>query len=141
MRSKTISKFVAASIAVALIGAACGDSKSSAPTTTAPSGAATPTTVGVTTTAKPVDPLTAIGIAAMVAVLAISESSTYVARGVAGLARAGDAARWKGSIASARQLADAYGVTDTDGSRPDCWGYIAAYGWERQDGHGIDEFR
>ena len=41
----------------------------------------------------------------------------------------------------ARQLADAYGVTDTDGSRPDCWGYLAAYGWERDDGHGIDEFR
>ncbi len=72
---------------------------------------------------------------------AISESPTYVARGVAALARAGDAERWKGSIVSARQLADAYGVTDTDGSRPDCWGYLAAYGWEQEDGHGIDEFR
>jgi NAD(P)-dependent dehydrogenase (short-subunit alcohol dehydrogenase family) len=72
---------------------------------------------------------------------AISESPTYVARGVAALARAGDAERWKGTIVSARQLADAYGVTDADGSRPDCWGYIAAYGWERHDGHGIDEFR
>jgi NAD(P)-dependent dehydrogenase (short-subunit alcohol dehydrogenase family) len=72
---------------------------------------------------------------------AISESPTYVARGVAALARAGDAQRWKGSIVSARQLADVYGVTDTDGSRPDCWGYLAAYGWEHQDGHGIDEFR
>ena len=72
---------------------------------------------------------------------AISESPTYVARGVAALARGGDAERWKGSIVSARQLADAYGVTDTDGSRPDCWGYLAAYGWDRQDGHGIDEFR
>ncbi|MDP9235397.1 MAG: SDR family oxidoreductase [Actinomycetota bacterium] len=72
---------------------------------------------------------------------AISESPTYVARGVAALARAGDAERWKGSIVSARQLADVYSVTDTDGSRPDCWGYIAAYGWERQDGHGVDEFR
>jgi NAD(P)-dependent dehydrogenase (short-subunit alcohol dehydrogenase family) len=72
---------------------------------------------------------------------AISESPAYVARGVATLARAADAERWKGSIVSARQLADAYGVTDTDGSRPDCWGYLAAYGWERDDGHGIDEFR
>jgi NAD(P)-dependent dehydrogenase (short-subunit alcohol dehydrogenase family) len=72
---------------------------------------------------------------------AISESPTYVARGVAALARAGDAERWAGSIVSARQLADAYGVTDTDGSRPDCWGYLAAYGWERDDGHGIDRFR
>ena len=72
---------------------------------------------------------------------AISESPTYVARGVAALAVAGDAERWSGSIVSARQLADAYGVTDTDGSRPDCWGYLAAYGWEREDGHGVDEFR
>jgi NAD(P)-dependent dehydrogenase (short-subunit alcohol dehydrogenase family) len=72
---------------------------------------------------------------------AISESPTYVGRGVAALARAGDAERWKGSIVSARQLADAYGVTDTDGSRPDCWGYIAAHGWEQEDGQGIDEFR
>jgi len=71
----------------------------------------------------------------------ISESPTYVARGVAALARAGDVDRWNSSIASARDLADAYGVTDTDGSRPDCWGYIEAYGWERDDGLGIDEFR
>jgi NAD(P)-dependent dehydrogenase (short-subunit alcohol dehydrogenase family) len=72
---------------------------------------------------------------------AISESPAYVARGVAALARAGDASRWAGTIISARQLADAYGVTDTDGSRPDCWGYLAAYGWERDDGAGIDDFR
>jgi NAD(P)-dependent dehydrogenase (short-subunit alcohol dehydrogenase family) len=56
---------------------------------------------------------------------AISESPTYVARGVAALARAADADRWAGTIASARQLADAYDVTDVDGSRPDCWGYLA----------------
>jgi len=72
---------------------------------------------------------------------AISESTTYVARGVAALAHTGDAGRWAGTIVSARQLADAYDVTDTDGSRPDCWGYLAAYGWEREDGHGIDEYR
>ncbi|HVU77858.1 MAG TPA: SDR family oxidoreductase [Gaiellaceae bacterium] len=72
---------------------------------------------------------------------AISESPTYVARGVAALARAGDAERWAGTIVSARRLADAYGVTDTDGSRPDCWGYLAAYGWERDDGYGVDAFR
>ena len=72
---------------------------------------------------------------------AISESPTYVARGVAALARAGYAERWNGSIVSARQLADTYGFTDTDGSRPDCWGYLAAYGWERDDGHGVDQFR
>jgi NAD(P)-dependent dehydrogenase (short-subunit alcohol dehydrogenase family) len=71
----------------------------------------------------------------------ISESPAYVARGVAALAQAADVGRWAGTIISARQLADAYGVTDTDGSRPDCWGYLAAYGWERDDGEGVDEFR
>ena len=71
---------------------------------------------------------------------AISESRTYVARGVAALASGrSDAKRWAGSIVSARQLADAYEITDTDGSRPDCWGHHAAYGWEQHDGHGIDE--
>jgi NAD(P)-dependent dehydrogenase (short-subunit alcohol dehydrogenase family) len=72
---------------------------------------------------------------------AISESPAYVGRGVAALAMAADAGRWAGTILSARQLADAYGVTDTDGSKPDCWGYLAAYGWEREDGEGIARFR
>jgi hypothetical protein len=71
----------------------------------------------------------------------ISESPAYVGRGVAALARDADANRWAGAITSARQLADTYGVTDTDGSRPDCWGYLAAYGWEQDDGKGIDQFR
>jgi len=71
----------------------------------------------------------------------ISESPAYVGRGVAALAQAADAGRWAGTIISARQLADAYGVTDTDGSRPDCWGYHAAYGWEPEDHRGIAEFR
>nr|MDA8331682.1 SDR family oxidoreductase [Candidatus Dormibacteraeota bacterium] len=72
---------------------------------------------------------------------AISESPAYVARGVAALAAAGDAGRWAGTIVSARQLAEAYGVTDTDGSKPDCWGYLAAYGWDREDGEGTERFR
>jgi NAD(P)-dependent dehydrogenase (short-subunit alcohol dehydrogenase family) len=71
----------------------------------------------------------------------ISESPTYVARGVAALAQADDADRWAGTIASVRRLADAYGFTDTDGSRPDCWGHLAKYGWGHADGVGIDGFR
>jgi hypothetical protein len=63
-----------------------------------------------------------------------------VAAGVAALARAGDKDRWAGTIIPSRQLADAYGIIDTDGSRPDCCGYLAAYGWERDDGAG-DDFR
>jgi NAD(P)-dependent dehydrogenase (short-subunit alcohol dehydrogenase family) len=72
---------------------------------------------------------------------AISESPAYVGRGIAALAGDEDAGRWAGSIVSARQLADAYQVTDTDGSKPDCWGYLAAYGWDREDGAGIEDFR
>jgi len=72
---------------------------------------------------------------------AISESPTYVARGVAALAGAADADRWAGTIVTARQLADAYGFTDTDGSKPDCWGYLATYGWDEHDGRGVDKFR
>lgn len=71
----------------------------------------------------------------------ISESPTYIARGVAALAQDPNVTRWAGTIISARQLADGYSVTDTDGSRPDCWGYLSAYGWDREDGLGINEFR
>ena len=50
-------------------------------------------------------------------------------------------ARFAGRILTSRELADAYGVTDTDGSRPDCWGYIAEHGIDEQSGHGVDEYR
>jgi len=68
------------------------------------------------------------------------ESPTYFARGVAALAQATDTDRWAGTIASVRQLADAYGFTDTDGSTPDCWGHLAKYGWGHAAGRGIEEF-
>ena len=72
---------------------------------------------------------------------AISESPTYVARGVAAVATTGDASRWSGEIATARQLADAYGVTDTDGSKPDCWGYVRDHGLSEQSGEDVDAYR
>jgi NAD(P)-dependent dehydrogenase (short-subunit alcohol dehydrogenase family) len=72
---------------------------------------------------------------------AISESPAYIGRGVAALAQDPDPTRWAGTIISARQLADAYDVTDTDGSKPDCWGHLAAYGWEHAGGEGIEDFR
>jgi NAD(P)-dependent dehydrogenase (short-subunit alcohol dehydrogenase family) len=72
---------------------------------------------------------------------AISESPTYVARGVAALAHDPEPTQWAGTIISARQLADSYDVTDTDGSKPDCWGHLAAYGWEHSGGEGIEDFR
>jgi hypothetical protein len=69
------------------------------------------------------------------------EDPAAVAALVAALDGDQDAVRWAGTIVGARQLADAYGVTDTDGSNPDCWGYLAEYGWEREDGAGIEDFR
>jgi len=62
MRSKSICRFAAAVVALALVGSACGDDKPASTPATTDSGGATPTTVGATTTTKPVDPLTAIGI-------------------------------------------------------------------------------
>ena len=69
---------------------------------------------------------------------AISESPTYVARGLAALAQDPDMAQFAGTVLTSRQLADRYGVTDTDGSRPDAWGYIAAYGLGEQSGKDVE---
>ena len=72
---------------------------------------------------------------------AISESPAYVGRGVAALAGDLDAGRFAGRILTSRELADTYGVTDTDGSRPDCWGYIDEHGIDEQSGSGVDDYR
>ncbi|MFJ1551897.1 SDR family oxidoreductase [Streptomyces sp. NPDC088246] len=54
----------------------------------------------------------------------ISESPSYVGRAVAALAGDADVVRWNGQSLSSRQLAQEYGFTDLDGSRPDCWRYL-----------------
>ena len=72
---------------------------------------------------------------------AISESPTYVARGVAALAQDPDVAQFAGQVLTARQLAARYGLTDLDGSRPDACGYIAAYGMKEQSGKDVERFR
>jgi NAD(P)-dependent dehydrogenase (short-subunit alcohol dehydrogenase family) len=72
---------------------------------------------------------------------AISESPTYVGRGLAALAADPDPGRFAGRVLTSRELADEYDVTDVDGSRPDCWGYIARYGIDEQSGEGVEEFR
>lgn len=71
----------------------------------------------------------------------ISESPTYVARGVAALIGDPQVSRFSGTILTSRQLSDLYGVTDIDGSRPDCWGLIEAYGADYTDPQGIQAFR
>lgn len=70
-----------------------------------------------------------------------SETPTYVARGVAALAADADVARHHGAVLTARQLSDEYGVTDVDGSRPDCWGVIRDLGWDDQPLGVLHDFR
>jgi NAD(P)-dependent dehydrogenase (short-subunit alcohol dehydrogenase family) len=55
---------------------------------------------------------------------AISESPAYVGRAVAALAADPDRARWNGASLSSGGLAQVYGFTDADGSRPDAWRYL-----------------
>jgi len=56
---------------------------------------------------------------------AISESPAFVGRAVAALAADAEVARWNGKSVSSGELAKVYGFTDLDGSRPDCWRYLA----------------
>jgi NAD(P)-dependent dehydrogenase (short-subunit alcohol dehydrogenase family) len=55
---------------------------------------------------------------------AISETPLYVGRAVAALAADDDRARWNGMSLSSGGLAQEYGFTDADGSRPDAWRYL-----------------
>ncbi|QUQ70344.1 SDR family oxidoreductase [Kutzneria sp. CA-103260] len=54
----------------------------------------------------------------------ISESPTYVGRGVAALAADPDRARFTGQTLNSGQLAQVYDFTDVDGSQPDAWRYM-----------------
>jgi NAD(P)-dependent dehydrogenase (short-subunit alcohol dehydrogenase family) len=54
----------------------------------------------------------------------ISESPRFVGRAVAALATDPDVHRWTGQSLSSGQLAQIYGFTDLDGTRPDCWRYL-----------------
>ena len=54
----------------------------------------------------------------------ISETPRYVGRAVAALAADPDVARWNQASLSSGQLAEEYGFTDLDGSRPDAWRYL-----------------
>ena len=54
----------------------------------------------------------------------ISESPRFVGRAVAALAGDPDRHRWNGQSLSSGGLAQVYGFTDLDGTRPDCWRYM-----------------
>lgn len=55
---------------------------------------------------------------------AISETPRFVGRAVAALAADPQRARWNGQSLSSGGLAQEYGFTDLDGSRPDAWRYL-----------------
>ena len=57
----------------------------------------------------------------------ISETPLYTGRAVAALASDPDVHRWHGQSLSSGGLAQVYGFTDTDGTRPDCWRYLAEH--------------
>ena len=57
----------------------------------------------------------------------ISESPLFVGRAVAALAGDPDVARWNGKSVSSGELAQVYGFTDADGTRPDAWRYIVEH--------------
>jgi NAD(P)-dependent dehydrogenase (short-subunit alcohol dehydrogenase family) len=54
----------------------------------------------------------------------ISETPRFVGRAIAALAADPDRARWNGQSLSSGGLAEVYGFTDLDGSRPDAWRYL-----------------
>lgn len=54
----------------------------------------------------------------------ISETPRFVGRAVAALAAEPDKARFNGQSLSSGGLAQTYGFTDLDGSRPDAWRYV-----------------
>ena len=54
----------------------------------------------------------------------ISETPRFLGRGVAALAADPDRDRFAGQSLSSGDLAKIYGVTDLDGSQPDCWRYL-----------------
>ncbi len=55
---------------------------------------------------------------------AIAESPAFIGRAVAHLAADPEKGRWNGASVSSGELARAYGFTDADGSRPDCFAYF-----------------
>jgi NAD(P)-dependent dehydrogenase (short-subunit alcohol dehydrogenase family) len=57
---------------------------------------------------------------------AVSESPRYVGRAVVALATDAKRARWNQKSVSSGELAEEYGFTDTDGSRPQVWNYMKA---------------
>ncbi|WP_148592342.1 SDR family oxidoreductase [Streptomyces sp. WAC01526] len=69
---------------------------------------------------------------------AIAESPALIGRGVRALAADPYKARWSGQSLSSGQLAQEYDFTDTDGSRPDAFGYFADVVFGGKEGSAAD---
>ncbi len=54
----------------------------------------------------------------------ISETPRFIGRAIVALATDPDRSRWNGQSLSSGGLAQVYGFTDLDGSRPDAWRYV-----------------
>ena len=54
----------------------------------------------------------------------LSETPRYVGRAIVALASDPERARWNQQTVTSGQLAQEYGFTDVDGSRPDIWRYM-----------------
>ncbi|SDI37835.1 SDR family oxidoreductase [Nonomuraea jiangxiensis] len=54
----------------------------------------------------------------------VSETPAYIGRGVAAIAADPDRQRWSGRSVESGDVAEAYGLTDVDGSRPQVWRFI-----------------
>ncbi|TIX82339.1 MAG: SDR family oxidoreductase [Mesorhizobium sp.] len=62
--------------------------------------------------------------AAKVPHFVISETPRFIGRAIAALAADPDRSSWNGQSLSSGGLAQIYGFTDVDGSRPDAWRYV-----------------
>jgi len=70
---------------------------------------------------------------------AISETPRFIGRAVVALAADPERSRWAGQALSSGQLARHYGFTDVDGSRPDCFAFLAdAYWGDKKDAKAED---
>ncbi|TMR21167.1 SDR family oxidoreductase [Nonomuraea turkmeniaca] len=70
----------------------------------------------------------------------VSETPAYVGRGIAAIAGDPDKQRWSGRSVDSGQLAEAYGLTDVDGSRPQVWRFITEVEETGKDA-GPDDYR
>lgn len=71
---------------------------------------------------------------------AVAESPAYIGRAVVALATDTDRARWNGASLSSGELAKVYGFTDTDGSRPDAFGYFQDIVFDGKEGT-VEDYR